>query len=172
MNKTLYQISDDIRDLERVLTDMEGDITGVEEIIDDWLLANQEQLSIKLDGYCALVRELEGRAAFRKEEATRLTALVKTDINAIDKLKWRLKIFFQMHQYDVVQTDRFRVKLATNGGVLPLIVKCEPEDLPTKYKTRQVTFKPDQFAIREDLDKGVPLKFAELGQRGQSIRIK
>lgn len=174
MNKTLYEISDDILALERYLTDIEGDITDPDvcQKVDDWLLENQHQLDDKLDGYCSLIREIQCRAASRKEEAARLSALVKTDKAAIDGLKWRLKIFFQVHQHKIVQTKCFRINLATNGGVQPLILNVEPEKLPEKFRKSEVIHKADNDAIRIAIDKGEELDFAELGPRGQNIRIK
>jgi hypothetical protein len=50
----------------------------------------------KLDNYCALMRELEQRAAVREAEAQRLLKLAEIDLNSVKRLKQRLKSFLKM----------------------------------------------------------------------------
>ena len=69
-----------------------------------------------------------------------------------------------------VETDRFRVSVATNGGKQPLIVQ---EDMvPDEYMKTTTTRLPDKDAIRTLLEEGTEVEFAKLQERGRRLNIK
>lgn len=172
----LYEISKELLEFEQLMTDLEGEIPSeeIERQITEWFENISDQRDEKIDNYAALIRTMDARAKMRKEEAKRLTLLAQTDENAVSRLKERLKYFFQTHELGTLQTRRFKVSLANNGGVRPLILSVEayevPECLPDEFKKSTVT--ANTTAIREALEAGAELDFAQLGERGQSIRIK
>jgi hypothetical protein len=174
LNKTLYEIGEDIVALSNALDELGGDISDPEvaEAIDEWLLENRTNLAAKLDGYASLIRELEARADARKVEAKRLAELARYDENKANRLKERLRLFFEEQGMKKVETARFSLTLANNGGKIPVIVDDEiaPEYLPEGY--RRVKYEPDNDAIRAALERGESLPFAHLGDRGSSIRIR
>jgi hypothetical protein len=67
-----------------------------------------------------------------------------------------------------METARFRVTAAQNGGLAPLIITSV--DIPEEFC--RVIREADKTLIRELLEAGERLPFAELGERGRSIRIK
>jgi hypothetical protein len=167
---SLLQISQELLQLEAELHETDGDADAQSELVETWL-SKLDEREEKLDNYAALIRELELRAEARKQEANRLMALVKSDQQKADLLKIRLKYYFQMHQEKSIETPRFRITLAMNGGKLPLIMhENQPENLPEAYRLTQ--YKVNTEAIREALDNGEALEFAALGQRDSSIRIR
>ena len=169
---TLLKISQDILDLEDHLFALEGDTEAQTEITDAWLSALDAR-DDKLDNYAALIREIELRAAARKEEAERLAKLVKQDMNHAEHLKNRLKFFFQTHQHKTIDTERFRISLVQNGGKTPVVLHtADPEALPEGFRLELVQYKPNMEAIREALDRGEDLEFAEYGERGSNLRIR
>lgn len=176
MSITLYEISKELLEFEQIMTDLDGEIPSeeIERQITEWFENISDQRDEKIDNYAALIRTMDARAKMRKDEAKRLTQLAQTDENAVSRLKERLKYFFQTHQLGTLQTRRFKVSLANNGGVRPLIlsplVKEVPESLPDEFKIH--TISANTTAIREALEAGFECDFAELGERGQSIRIK
>ena len=167
---SLLQISQELLQLEAELHETDGDADAQSELVETWL-SKLDEREEKLDNYAALIRELELRAEARKQEANRLMALVKSDQQKADLLKIRLKYYFQTHQEKSIETPRFRITLAMNGGKLPLIMhENQPENLPEAY--RLIQYKVNTEAIREALDNGEALEFAALGQRDSSIRIR
>jgi len=98
--------------------------------------------------------------------------LASTEENRAKFLKDRLKWFFETHSIRTVETARYRLSLARNGGKAPLILKdgVLPTELPNHFQ--RVSIDPDTTAIREALERGEQLDFAQLGDRGTSIRIK
>ena len=172
MSATLYEISADLSALEQLLTELGGEFPDefAEAAIDSWLEETTRATKEKVDSYCGLIRELEARRDARKAEAKRLADRASVDSNAIDRLKARLLWFFEAHDIKTLETRRFRVTAAQNGGLAPLHITAPLEEIPDEFV--EIIRKPMTPMIREMLEGGEKLPFAELGERGKSIRIK
>ncbi len=98
--------------------------------------------------------------------------LAATDDNRARLLKDRLKSFFQVHNLKTVETARYKLSIAKNGGRAPLILdeSIPVTELPEQFQ--RVSVDPNTTAIREALERGEKLDFAQLGERGTSLRIK
>ena len=169
--RTLFSISDDIEKLNDLLDETDGD-TQQQELIAQWFEQLGTERDRKLDGYAALISEMLARAEVRKAEAKRLTELAASDEDRAKLLKNRLKTFFETHNLKSVNTARYRLLVATNGGKQPLIIdeSVPVTQLPEQFQ--KVTIDPDTAAIRDALERGEKLGFAQLGERGTSLRIK
>jgi hypothetical protein len=130
-----------------------------------------EERDRKLDNYAALIAELNARAEARRHEAKRLTSRAQADESKARSLKSMLQWFFSQHGYSSIETARYRLTLARNGGKAPLCIdECPLETLPDEFV--KVTREPNTEAIRAALEAGQELEFAWLGERAYSIRIK
>ena len=169
--RSLFSISNDLEKLNELLDEC-GDDAQQQELINNWLEQLGEERDRKLDNYAALISELTCRAAARKAEAQRLMELASADENRVKLLKERLKWFFEIHGFKTVETVRYRLSLSKNGGKAPLILDEElsPTDLPERFQ--KVSINANTAAIREALERGEKLEFAQLGDRGTSLRIK
>lgn len=175
--ETLYKISADLSALEDLLYQAGGELPEgeAEAAIDAWFEELGARRDAKVDSYCQLIRNLEARAELRRAEAqpflteaNRLMARAIVDTNAVGRLKGRLLAFFDRHAIKALETEKFRVTAATNGGVQPMVLTSV--DVPEKYC--RVIREPDKTFIRSLLEAGELLPFAELRERGRSIRIK
>ena len=172
MNRTLFEISQDLLDLYDRLEALGGDVSSpeVEQEIDAWFERLGYERDVKLDNYAALISELEARAEARKEEALRLRARARRDAEHAAYLKQRLVEFFQQHGLKTVETPRYRLTMQRSGGKPPVILKTDdPEQLPASFQRVKVS--ADLAAIREALEQGADLDFAELGERSYYVRI-
>ncbi len=169
--RTLFNISEDIEHLNGLLDDLSDDIQQ-QELLNQWFETLGTERDRKLDGYAAAIAEMQARAEVRKAEAKRLMELAAVDENRARLLKERLKWFFETHKLKTVETPRYRLSLAKNGGRSPLILKDEllPQELPERFQ--QVSVSPNTTAIRAALEAGEELDFAQLGERGTSLKIK
>lgn len=169
--RTLLDIGSDLEKLSELLDEC-GDDIEQQELINQWLETVGAERDRKLDNYAALISELQARADVRKAEAKRLLELAATDENRARLLKDRLKWFFQSHNLKTIHTTRYRISLAGNGGKHPLkwLRNVLPNELPPRFQ--QTTVEVNNGAIREALEAGEQLDFAQLGDRGHSIRIK
>ncbi len=168
--RTLFDISTDLEKLSELLDDC--DDTEQQEVISNWLESIGNERDKKVDGYAALIAEIEARADIRLQEAKRLTELANSDKAKVKLLKERLKWFFALHNLKKLETARYKLSLAANGGRAPLVIRdyILATELPEHFQ--RVTVEPNTAAIREALEAGEELDFARLGERGTSIRIK
>ena len=170
---TIYEISEDMAALDALLAETGGEITPEAEAafnaFEAELAAN---LHAKTDAYCALIAEIDARAAARKAEAKRLADRAKTDERTSDALRERLRFVWETRRLGKVETDRFTVSLARNGGKAPLDIRCGVDELPAWAIKRETVVTVDKDAIRSRLDAGEPLDFASLMERGTRINIK
>lgn len=166
----LYQITESLMKLQELLEDPEVDQQLVEDCISDYT----EELEVKADGYAKVIRNLEANVTAVKAEISRLQNKKKACENGIERLKANL--FYSMKQLNKqkVQTDLFTISIQKNGGALPVIVDVPTEDLPDECVI--VTEEPNKKALLELLqdpeNKEYYSKFAHLGDRGESLRIK
>lgn len=166
--RKLYQISHDMDRLADFLIECGGDVSDPEVAarVDAALRADSEAFSKKADSYVALIREFEARGCARRIEADRMKQLQQVDLNAARNLKERLMAVMEHQGMKRVDTDRFRVTLAANGGKRPLVIVGE---VPQEFC--RVEVKPDTDKIREAIEAGHELPFVEVGDRGKHLRI-
>jgi len=172
MTRTLLDISDDMIRLDALLMECNGVISESEHQaeIEELLSGLDTEFKNKADGYAALVTEMGARAKVRREQAGRMAQLASVDENAANWLKSRLKGVMEAHGVRKIETERFRLTVAENGGKLPLIVP-DPNRVPDAYCTQPAPV-PSNDKIRAALDKGEKLLFAMYGERGTHLRIK
>ena len=112
---------------------MEGDDEAQTEVVIQWFEQLGEERNQKLDNYAALIADIESRAQVRRDEAKRLVDRARIDENKAALLKERLRLFFESHGLKTVETSRYRLTLAQNGGKLPLLVDVSVDGLPEEY---------------------------------------
>jgi hypothetical protein len=176
MNRTLFEIGDDLYALNDLLSEVGGEVSDeqAESAVDEWFAEVGTELDTKIDGYCALYKHFEAMQKARVDEANRLLALATTDGNNAKRLKTRLHQFFMAHNISKMETLRFKVARQNNGGALPIIldpaVEEHPEEIPEGY--RRVVFSPDMNAIANALKAGETFDWAVFGERGEHLRIR
>ena len=164
----LYDITASLLTLQSLLEDPEVDQQMVEDAIGDYT----EELEIKADGYCKVIKNLEGNVEAIDKEIARLQAKKKACKSGIDRLKANLFDSMKSLNKEKIKTELFTVAIQKNGGALPVVVDVPTEQLPDECVI--VEEKPNLKEI------GVLLanypdkygKYAHLGERGESLRIK
>ena len=152
-------------------TDDAGEMTGeIDTTIDDLLKELEGSIEAKVENYCWLIREIEGRAAIRLLESKRIKALATTNENLVKSLKDRLKFFFESQAILKLECKTFKVSIANNGGVQPLQVDLPADQLPVQFQ--KITIEADNASIRKALEMGTEIEGVKLLQRGTSLRIK
>jgi len=170
--RTLLEITDDVLALDNIIAEQGGDITDCEETIDAWLAELKTDLKGKTDNYLALITEMEARAKARKEQADRMTMLVKRDTDAATYLRYKLRDALATLGIDRMDTPRFKVAVVKNGGKLPVFVDNE-EAIPLALRrVIPASVVPDNDAIRKALEDGEEVPGARLGERGTRLSIK
>lgn len=176
MTRTLYAITDDLIRLNDLLDEIEGDLSRLGEMepaVTAWLDAVAGEEAAKFDGYIGLFKEHDARAAAAKAEEEQWAAKRKAHEGRAAYLKLRLLRHLEATGQQKVTTASGRVvSVQRNGGVQPLEIKAgtDVESLPGEYV--RVVKEINKVAVRQALEAGEVLCFAELLPRGVSLRVK
>lgn len=172
-NQTLFEISADMQALDELLADVDGNINDpqIDAVLCKWAEEVVANLEDKVDNYAALIKTMQARSQARKEEAQRLRERARVDENAMAGLKSRLQMVFEYRNIKKLETPRFQIGLAKNGGLQPLEVdETQLGALPEHCK--KIIVEPNNSAIRKELESGNTLPGCRLLERGVSLRIR
>ncbi|MEG4197376.1 siphovirus Gp157 family protein [Microcoleus sp. Pol12A5] len=175
--KSLHQLTAQLEDLDELIDSTEGEeITPELEAAVQQLLEQRdgtyEQWLTKIDNYCAVITNLHALSKQRKSEAERLSKLAATDSKRVDWMKQQLKICLESQGVNKLSLHRFNLTISNNGGVLPLKLSCEPQELPPQFQRVEVS--PDNSAIRQALEAGdiEAQRVAQFGERETHLRVR
>ena len=162
----LYELTGELIQLAEI--GLEEDVDA--EVFVDTLEAVEGEYDDKIEGYCKVIKNIEGDIDAVKKEIERLTARKKNMENNVQRMKDAMFNSMKVLGKTTAGGTILKASIQKNGGKLPLIVEKDAKDLPDEFKV--VEFKPDNMAIREALECGRELEFAHFGERGETIRIK
>ena len=67
------------------------------------------------------------------------------------------------------ESNTIKASITKNGGKLPIVLTVDPKDLPFDFQ--RVKIEANSDAIRDALEHGQEVPGAELGERGEHIKI-
>lgn len=148
---TLYELTAQANQLYELLQNEEID----EQVFLDTLEAIGTEE--KIEGYCQVIKELQGDYDKYKAETDRLTARMKTAKNGIDRMKESLLTFLKASGQAKVKAGTFSVSIGTSKQTNIL----DEALIPAEYKTPQPD-KIDKTAIKKAIESGVDVAGAEI----------
>ena len=129
---------------------------------------NKQALAAKADATCWVIEHLRGQAAYRQQQAKRLTELSRSDASRADALEESL--VFVLTQLQPTAT-RFSFPNHELTSRKSQAVEIDDEDaLDPQWLSFSTTSKPDKAAIKEALKAGTEITGAQLISR-RSWRI-
>ena len=180
--RPLYAISADLLHLNDILEEIDGDLSRLGEMepaVTGWLELLGEEQATKLDNYLHLIKQLQMEATAAKAEEEQWAAKRKARESRARYLETKLLRHLEATGQAKVTTASGRVvSVQKNGGVAPLIINehlYSPDDEGIPSDCIRIKREFDKASIRVRLDEGgvgLPVGFAELGQRGTSLRVK
>jgi hypothetical protein len=156
---------------ERLETDDPGDRQQVLGELEAALLAeegNKQALSAKADAICWVIEHLRGQAAYRQQQAKRLTALAAGDNGRADALEDSLVLVLTRLQPKATRFSFPNHELTSRKSQAVEI--DDEEALDPQWLAVTTTSKPDKAAIKEALKAGRHIEGAHLLSR-RSWRI-
>ena len=120
----------------------------------------------KIEGYCQVIKELQGDLDKYKAEYDRLAARMKTTKNGIDRMKESLLTFLKASGQDKVKAGTFTVSVGQSKQTNIL----EEMLIPMEFRTPQPD-KIDKMAIKKAIESGQAVLGAEV-IINESVRIK
>ena len=153
--RSLYQIGADLEALEQLMTDLEGEITDdqIGAAIEAWFDELGDERDEKIRRYCGLIEQMSLAVDMCKEASRRLQRLGRANENGADRLKNRLKQFFEDHKIDKLDLKTFKPRLQANSArklIYPTSWESEPAGAPERY--HKVVVALDSAILREDAE--------------------
>lgn len=163
---TLYELTEQWETVADMFYDGETD----EQTIFDTLESIEGEFEDKADNFAKLIRNVLADAEALEKEEKRIYARRKSLENKAKRLKETLQANMEFIGKTKFKTALFTFSVANNGGMQPLTITDNIEDIPGKYLIPQPPV-VNKDAVRALLaDKEV--EWAHLEPRGKSLRIK
>lgn len=164
IKKTLATILMNTDDILKKVALAGGEIS---EELEAELESNSQDLSVKLTGYCALIKATPFKIAMLKDAISELTATVRVMENFEATMKERVKYALGTRQIDKLETDHYDISLRASNPKL-----CVDENLlPATYLLEKVVVSVDTDRIKAELKAGKEIPGAKL-ESGKSLFIK
>ncbi|MEI7952350.1 MAG: siphovirus Gp157 family protein [Synechococcaceae cyanobacterium ELA182] len=129
---------------------------------------NKAALSAKADATCWVIEHLRGQAAYRQQQAKRLTELSRSDGSRADALEDSLVLVLTRLQPSATRFSFPNHELTSRKSQAVEI--DDEEALPSEWLAHKTTSQPDKAAIKEALKAGHLIPGAQLVSR-RSWRI-
>lgn len=170
----MYEMADALRSLADQLDNAETS-EDMRQVLIDTMESLDMDFEDKAESMMSIIANNNAMIAGCKAEIKRLTDKVQRLQNQNDSIKAYMMMCMKMSGKTKMQAGTWQISIAKNGGKAPLLWKVDPDELdltalPEKYVKR--TEEINTAAVRETLEHGGFLSFAELGERGESLRIK
>lgn len=163
----VYELTGDFLKLQQLLEDPEVD----QELVKAAMADLDEAIEDKADGYAMIIQNMLASVDAIKAEKRRLDARQKAFENSVDRLKTNLQECMTITGKTKFKTELFSFSIQKNGGKAPVILDVDDTSkLPDELV--RIKEEPDLEAIRELIEKEGSCKYAHLGDRGESLRIK
>lgn len=170
---TLLDITDDIRRLESTILGLidEGEVDFAGTLL-PFFDGLHEDRARKLEGYCHVIRALEGEAAALNVHINAVRAKMVARENAASRLKTRLHDYLIAEGITKIDAGVFTLSVQANGGSRPLKLADDLDlnTVPEPYIV--VTRTLNVAAVRNALEAGEDVPFAALADRGTHLRIR
>lgn len=165
----LYQITSELQAVIDGILEGGIDSPEAQQALDEHLAGLDEALDQKAEDYAAVIMSLQARSDARAAEAKRIRELANADATVAQRLKERLKQAMETTGRVRIDTTRFRLTVANNGGKQPMLIEDESA-IPTEFIVQVPEV--DKDAVRAALEAGRPVPGCTLVPRGTSLRIK
>jgi hypothetical protein len=158
MNKSLYHISTEAKELVSALEENEGELNPD---IESALRINQNELQEKSINYAYAIKTVSNDVDAISEEIKRLQALKKAKDNTIQRLKDTVVNAMQIYGLEKVETPTLKLSIRRSEAVIidDIFTKVNPEGY---YMTEKITYTPDKTMIKEAIKRGENIEGARI----------
>ncbi|MFQ6539424.1 MULTISPECIES: siphovirus Gp157 family protein [Aphanothece] len=152
--------SDDPEQRQSALAELEAALLAEE--------GNRQALAAKADATCWVIEHLRGQAAYRQQQAKRLTELARSDAGRADALEESLVLVLTRLQPAATRFSFPNHELSSRRS--QAVVIDDEQALEPEWLTVKTTSQPDKAAIKEALKAGQQIPGVQLLSR-RSWRI-
>jgi len=163
---TLYDIQGEYLRLYELATEL--DDPDSKEAFENALADLDTDLAVKAHGYAQVIKQLKMEESECDAIIEAFTAKKNARKNTIKRLEEAVIGAMDIAGKTELAAGAYTFRIRNNGGKQPM--KIDMEKVPTNYM--KIKYEPDKEKIRAALENGIPLKFAELEERGRHLNIK
>ncbi len=164
---SLYELTGQFLELLQMLEDPEAET----DVIKDTMEAVEGEIEVKADNYAKMIKNLESDLLGITAEMERLRIWKNRKESSIKMLKENLQNSMTAIGKKKIKTQLFSFNIQKNGGKAPVILDVkDTSELPDDLV--RIKEEADLDAIRQLIEKEGTCKYAHLGERGESLRIK
>lgn len=161
----IYELTADIQLLWNLMD--QGELE--DDAILDAMMNSQEELTIKLEGYCKWIRNMEAEADAIKAEEKRLAARRKVLEHTIERAKSSMHYAMNVSGEKKIKSNLFTISIQNNP---PKVVMDEDiENIPERY-IKYLDPEIDKAKIKEDIQKGIDVEGIAHLEQTESLRIR
>jgi hypothetical protein len=162
MDKSLFQIENELLAIENQLAESGGELTPE---LEQALEIGQQELKQKSFNYCKYIRSLEAQIDSAKTYEEQIRNYKKSKQRVIERLKMALKN--AVINFDTIETEIFKISNRKSSAVEIV----DEDQIPDKYKIIKQTFQIDKKAIKEAINKGEVVFGAKISEN-LNLQIK
>lgn len=163
----LYELTGQFLQLQQMLEDPETET----DVIKDTMEAVEGEIEVKADNYAKMIKNLESDVIGITAEMERLRIWKNRKESSIKMLKENLQESMTAIGKKKIKTQLFSFNIQKNGGKAPVVLDVkDTSELPDELV--RIKEEADLDAIRQLIEKEGSCKYAHLGERGESLRIK
>ena len=159
----LFQLSNELIKIENELIENGGELTPA---LNEQLELTQESLQQKGVAYGYVCLNLNAEIEQIDAEIKRLSALKKSRINSIERLKETLSNAMQHFGISELKTPTLKVNFRNSESV-----EVDELIIDKKYCREKITYAPDKKAIKEAIENGVTVVGASISYN-KNLQIK
>lgn len=164
---SLYELTGQYLELQQMLEDPDAET----DVINDTMEAIEGEFEIKAENYAKMIRNLDVQIDGIDAELDRLKIRKNLLTSGKKHLKENLQNSMIATGKRKFKTDLFSFAIQKNGGKAPVILDVkDTSELPDDLV--RIKEEADMEAIRQLIEKEGTCKYAHLGERGESLRIK
>ena len=163
---SIYELTESMKTIWQLME--EG--TLEDSVLEEVFANTEEELSVKLEGYCKFIRNLESDIAGLKEEEKRLSARRKTMENTVERAKEAMQNALYVSGEKKMACGNFTVYIQRNPE--KCVIDTEIKNIPGKYLVQSEPTVDKKLLLND-------LKAEEAGldgiahiEQGESLRIK
>lgn len=164
----LYEISNGMKMLLDALENGDLELEDIADTVESLEL----EMADKVEQCCFVLRNMEAEMKACEEEEKRFKERKQALANKIERFKGYILTSMQSAEMTKIDAGRFKVSRRNSGGVAPLKLLCEAEELPKEFQIVVTEIKPNNDAMRKFLADGNQSELFFLGERSQYILIK
>ena len=163
---SIYELTESMKTIWSLMEDGVLEDAVLEEIFAD----TTEELSIKLEGYCKFIRNLESDIAGLKEEEKRLSNKRKAMENTVERSKVAMLKALTIAGEKKMNCGSFTVSIQKNPDKV-VLDESYIENIPEKY-LKVADPEVNRTLLKEDLKNGVDLTGIAHLEQSEGLRIK